>query len=207
MAKKKLLDFSRVGKSVNKSNAKQVAKMVGGGLIGEALPSVFQRITGIQSSGPAGNLISGVLTSTVFLAMNQKEMAAGVVATKTIKALITYGNPVAVKLTSVPMALPSTRDGYTVNADPAKAMNIQTNEFVGDDVPAGGMQVLELPNGRKINALVRDENPVVNYDTGGRGNNALSEFINEQELSSLSDRYEDPLATLGDPVFDETMGM
>lgn len=207
MAKKKLLDFSRVGKSVNKSNAKQVAKMVGGGLIGEALPSVFQRITGIQSSGPAGNLISGVLTSTVFLAMNQKEMAAGVVATKTIKALITYGNPVAVKLTSVPMALPSTRDGYTVNADPAKAMNIQTNEFVGDDVPAGGMQVLELPNGRKINALVRDENPVVNYDTGGRSNNALSEFINEQELSSLSDRYEDPLATLGDPVFDETMGM
>lgn len=209
MARKKILDFSRVGKSMNRSNFKTVGKVVAGGLIGEALPSVFQRVTGIQSSGVVGNVVSGAVSTVLLLAMNQKEMAAGVVATKTIKAVITYGNPVAVKLTSVPIALPSTRDGYTVNVSPSNAQligkNVGTNDFIGDDLP--NIQTLELPGGRKIKAYTRDGNPVVNYDTGGRDINTLSEFINEQELSKLSDRYEDPLATLGDPIFDETMGI
>jgi hypothetical protein len=211
MSKKKLLDFSRVGKSMNNSNFKTVGKVVGGGLIGEILPSVFQRVTGIQSSGVIGNAASGAIATVMLLAMNQPAMAAGVVATKSIKAIITYGNPVAVKLTSVPIALPSTRDGFTVTVDPNNAQmispNAGTNDFMGDDMPIGGVQRLTLPNGRVIEAVNRDENPTVNYDTGGRSD-ALSEFISEASLNeSLSDRYADPLAMLGDPMFDETMGI
>lgn len=222
MAKKKLLDFSRVGKSATKTNIRTVGKIVGGGLIGEMLPSIFQRVTGIQAGGVAGNAVSGAVSTVLLLAMNQKEMAAGVVATKTIKAIITYGNPVAVKLTSVPIALPSTNDGYTVNLNPSGSNQLNpnmaqslspgvgTHDFMGmgDDIPAGGIRTLRLPDGRPIQVMPRDENPVVNFDTGGRGADTLSEYMNEQALANLKDRYsDDPVAALSDGVLDETMGM
>ncbi len=211
MAKKKLLDFTRVGKSANKTNLKIVGKMIGGALIGEALPSVFQRISGKQASGPVGNVLSGVITTVIFLAANQKEMAAGVVATKTVKAIVTYGNPVAAKFASVPLALPSTKQGYTVNADPNAIPQIPANVGVGDDVPPGAkVEELTLPNGQRIKTFTRDENPTVNYDTGGRGDaGTLSEFISEASLNeSLADRFgTEATEMLGDGVFDETMGM
>lgn len=181
MAKKKILDFGRVGSSVNTTSLKTVGKVVAGGLIGEALPSVFQRISGVQSSGVAGNAVSGAITTVLFLAMNQKEMAAGVVATKIIKATIAYGNPVVARVTGVPLALPSTNDGYTVNMNQPD----MANATMGDDIPFGGTDIVRLPNGQQINVRPRDENPTVNYDVAAPAQ--LSEFLSAADLASLSD--------------------
>lgn len=200
MAKKKLLDFKRVGQHTNTSNIKTVAKFVGGGLIGEILPSIFQRITGVNSSGPAGNVISGVTATVLLLALNQKEMAGGVVATKTIKAVVTYGNPLAVSTTGVPIALPSTNDTATIHVP-----KIPQNVGVSDDYPVG-TEMLTLPSGERVPVITRDSNPTVNYDNGD--NNSLSEYISETELTeALADRYgNNAVEMLSDLVIDQTMG-
>lgn len=205
MAKKKILDFSRVGKSVNSSSLKTVGKLFAGGIIGEALPSVFQRVTGVQSSGVAGNAISGVATSVLFLAMNQKEMAAGVVATKLIKATIAYGNPVVARVTGVPLALPSTKDGYTMtkpNTANAAAQNLLGNENLGDDAPAG-VELIRLPNKQVIATRPREESQVIDYDKAAPAQ--LSEYLSAADLASLSDNTasnamygNDPMSMLND---------
>lgn len=205
MAKKKILDFSRVGKSVNSSSLKTVGKLFAGGIIGEALPSVFQRVTGVQSSGVAGNAISGVATSVLFLAMNQKEMAAGVVATKLIKATIAYGNPVVARVTGVPLALPSTKDGYTMTKPStanAAAQNLLGNENLGDDVPAG-VEMVRLPNGQQIAARPRVESQTIDYDKAAPAQ--LSEYLSAADLAALSDNAassamygSDPMSMLND---------
>lgn len=178
---KKILDFKRVGSSVNSKNMKTVGKVVLGGIIGEALPSVFQRITGKQSHGVAGNAISGVVSTVMLLAMNQKEMAAGVVATKAIKATIVYGNPVIHNIAGVPLALPATNDGYTQMATPG---SINPNASLEDDMP--GVEMLTLPNGQQIATKPREleqSNPVVNYDKP----NGVSDYLTAADIAALSD--------------------
>lgn len=217
MAKKKILDFSRVGKSVNSSSLKTIGKLFAGGIIGEALPSIFQRVTGVQSSGVAGNAISGVASTTLFLAMNQKEMAAGVVATKLIKATIAYGNPVVAKVTGVPLALPSTKDGYTTtkaSSANAAAQAVLGNEKLSDDMPAG-VELIRLPNQQVIAARPRVESETIDYDKAAPAQ--LSEFLSAADLAALSDNTvpsamygSDPVSMLSDngaSLFDDSMGM